>query len=130
METHTIEYTFTGSQTYVGSSPNTFTYTIKDKEGNVIPASEVTAAFPKSSRAADSTQKGNYIITFVYGTLTVTDDVEPGVVVTKNHEEKAYQLGEQIVFDIEVTNIYDTAQTITLTSRTAWYLPDRTLLPT
>lgn len=118
-DTHTIEYTFTGSQTYVGSSLNTFTYLIKDKEGNVIPASEVTAASKKSSRAAvqDSVQKGNYNITVVYGTLTVTDKVEPGVVVTKNHEEKAYQLGEQIVFEIKVTNIYDTAQTITLTEQ-------------
>jgi uncharacterized repeat protein (TIGR01451 family) len=116
-DTHTIEYTFTGSQTYVGSSLNTFTYLIKDKEGNVIPASEVTAASKKSSRVADSTQKGNYLITVVYGTLTVTDKVEPGVVVTKNHKEKAYQLSEQIVFEIKVTNIYDTAQTITLTEQ-------------
>ena len=118
-DTHTIEYTFTGSQTYVGSSPNTFTYTIKDKEGNVIPASTVTAASKKSIRATaqDSVQKGNYIISVVYGTLTVTDDVDPKKVVTKTHEEKAYQLGEQIVFEIRVTNIYDTAQTITLTEQ-------------
>jgi uncharacterized repeat protein (TIGR01451 family) len=39
------------------------------------------------------------------------------MVVTKTHDEKAYQLGEQIVFEISVTNIYDTAQTITLTEQ-------------
>ena len=50
-DTHTIEYTFTGSQTYVGYSPNTFTYLIKDKEGNVIPDSTVTAASKKRIRA-------------------------------------------------------------------------------
>ncbi|MSS14163.1 DUF7507 domain-containing protein [Porcincola intestinalis] len=115
-DTHIIEYTFTGSQTYVGSSPNTFTYLIKDKEGNEIPVSEVMPAPKKSLRAAsqDSVKKGNYIITVVYGTLTVTDDVKPEQVVSKTHEGKAYQLGEQIVFEIRVTNIYDTAQTITL----------------
>lgn len=119
VDTHFIEYTFTGSQTYVGSSPNTFTYTIKDKEGNVIPVSEVMPAPKKRFRAAsqDSVKKGNYIITVVYGTLTVTDDVKPEQVVSKTHEGKAYQLGEQIVFEIRVTNIYDTAQTITLTEQ-------------
>ncbi len=103
----------------MGSSPNTFTYLIKDKEGNEIPASEVTPASKKSSRAAaqDSVKKGNYIITVVYGTLTVTDDVNPEQVVTKTHEGKAYQLDERIVFEIKVTNIYDTAQTITLTEQ-------------
>lgn len=117
-DTHTIEYTFTGSQTYVGSSPNTFTYTIKDKEGNVIPVSE-TKASPESlvRRSSQDGQKGNYHIQVVYGTLTVTDDVDSKKVVTKTHEEKAYQLGEQIVFEIRVTNIYDTVQTITLTEQ-------------
>ena len=122
VDTHTIEYTYTGSQTYVGSSPNTFTYLIKDKDGNEIPVSPVSKVTPapkKSFRAAsqDSVKKGNYIITVVYGTLTVTDDVNPEKVVTKTHEGKAYQLGEQIVFEIRVTNIYDTAQTITLTEQ-------------
>lgn len=117
-DTHIIEYTFTGSQTYVGSSPNTFTYIIKDKEGNVIPGSE-TKASPKSlvRRSSQDGQKGNYHIQVVYGTLTVTDDVDSKKVVTKTHEEKAYQLGEQIVFEIRVTNIYDTVQTITLTEQ-------------
>lgn len=118
VETHQIEYTFTGSQTYVGSSPNYFTYIITDKDGNEIPVSE-TEDSPKSllRRASQEEQEGNYLVKVVYGTLTVTDDVDPKKVVTKTHEEKAYQLGEQIVFEIRVTNIYDTAQTITLTEQ-------------
>ena len=117
-DTHTIEYTFTGSQTYVGSSPNTFTYLIKDKEGNVIPASETKVSRKSLLRKSGQVEpEGNYRIKVVYGTLTVTDDVEPEKVVTKTHEEKVYQLGEQIVFEIRVTNIYDTAQTVTLTEQ-------------
>ena len=116
-----IDYTFTGSQTYVGSSPNTFTYTIKDKDGNAVPVSEVSGkkvprkAFAK--RINSNGQEGNYLVTVAFGTLTVTDNVKPEMVVTKTHDEKAYQLGEQIVFEIRVTNIYDKAQTITLIER-------------
>ncbi len=113
-----IEYTFTGSQTYVGSSPNTFTYTIIDKDGNDVPVSEKKVprkAFVK--RINPKGQEGNYLVTVEYGTLTVTDNVKPEMVVTKTHKEKAYHLGEQIVFTIRVTNIYDTAQTITLTEQ-------------
>ena len=118
VKTHQIEYTFTGSQTYVGSSSNTFTYLIKDKEGNVIPTSETKVSRKSLLRKSGQVEpEGNYRIKVVYGTLTVTDDVEPEKVVTKTHEEKVYQLGEQIVFEIRVTNIYDTAQTVTLTEQ-------------
>jgi uncharacterized repeat protein (TIGR01451 family)/uncharacterized repeat protein (TIGR02543 family) len=116
-----IEYKFIGSQTYVGSSPNTFTYIIKDNYGNIVPVSEVSEkkvprkAFAK--KISPKGQEGNYLVTVAFGTLTVTDNVKPEMVVTKTHDEKAYQLGEQIVFEISVTNIYDTAQTITLTEQ-------------
>ena len=49
------------------------------------------------------------------GTLRITDDgVDPRLVVTKTHDGKAYQPGEEIVFRIQVTNIYDSARTIRL----------------
>ena len=63
----------------------------------------------------------NYEITYVKGTLTVTDGtnppddpVDPKLVVTKTAEEKEYKLGETVTFTIKATNIYDKPQTITL----------------
>ena len=77
-------YTVTGSQTLVGSSFNTFSYSLKD-----------------------GTKKDNYIITKNEGILEVTDDsVDPNGVVTKTHENKQYGIGETITFDIVVKNIY------------------------
>ncbi|MDO4889815.1 MAG: MBG domain-containing protein [Coriobacteriaceae bacterium] len=85
-------YLFTGVQTYVGSSENTFA---------VDPAS--------------STRLGNYRITLVPGTLTVTDeDVSQGQVVTKSHGDATVALGQRATFDIEATNIYAEPKTITL----------------
>jgi len=85
-------YLFTGVQTYVGSSENTFA---------VDPAS--------------STRLGNYRITLVPGTLTVTDeDVNQGQVVTKSHGDATVALGQRATFDIEATNIYAEPKTITL----------------
>lgn len=46
---------------------------------------------------------------------TENDPVDPGKVVTKTHEDAAYDLGETVTFTISVTNIYDTAKTITIT---------------
>ena len=90
------EYSFTGSQTLVGKSDNTFDY-----------------AFNRE------TKKENYVITTEEGTLTVTDGsseepVDPDKVVTKTHDDKTYGLGDIITFTIQVTNIYDTAKTITI----------------
>ena len=90
------EYTYTGSQTYVGSSENTFSYALKS-----------------------GTKVGNYIITTENGQLSV-DDGTPDkpidrLVITKSHDvEKAYALDEEVTFKITVKNVYDTPMTIML----------------
>ncbi|MBR2541222.1 MAG: DUF11 domain-containing protein [Mogibacterium sp.] len=92
-------YEVTGTQTLVGSSENTFTYTLNE-----------------------GTKADNYTITTENGTLTVTDgtdpgdeeEVDPALVVNKTAENKAYALGEEVTFTITATNIYDKASTITL----------------
>ena len=85
-----------GSQTLVGTSDN-----------NVI-GYEFNAA----------TDPGNYAVSTVPGTLTVTDGtendpVDPDLVVVKAHEEGTYGLGETVEFTITATNIYDDACTMT-----------------
>ena len=92
-------YNVTGSQILVGSSENTFIYTLNE-----------------------DTKEANYTITTANGTLKVTDNiVDPETVVTKTHADKAdggrYDLGEVVTFTINVTNPYDTAKTITLTEQ-------------
>ena len=94
-----VSYNVTGSQTLVGSSENTFSYTLNE-----------------------DTKEANYTITTTNGTLKVTDNiVDPETVVTKTHADKAdggrYDLGEVVTFTINVTNPYDTAKTITLTEQ-------------
>ena len=90
----------TGTQTLVGSSQNTFTYTLNA-----------------------NTKASNYEIETVFGTLTVTDGtlpdpVDPGKVVGKDHTDgKVYGLGETITFSIEVTNIYDEEKVVTITEK-------------
>ena len=89
-------YTYTGSQTYVGSSENSFSYVLKS-----------------------GTKAGNYIITTENGELSV-DDGTPDkpidrLVITKSHDvEKAYALDEEVTFKITVKNVYDTPMTIML----------------
>ena len=99
--------TVVGSQTLVGSSDNEIT------EVRIVEGGAVT-------RALGEDVTDNYAITTIKGTLTVTDGtendpVDPGKVVTKTHEDAAYDLGETVTFTISVTNIYDTAKTITIT---------------
>ena len=95
----TATFMTTGSQTYVGNSENIYTL------------------------VWDGTAKReNYAIVEVIGTLTVTDGtpdkpVDPNKVVTKTHEDKTYGLGDTIVFNIEVTNIYNEAKTITISEQ-------------
>ena len=85
-------YDITGTQTLVGNSKNTFTYTLNE-----------------------GTKAGNYDITQIEGTLTVTDDnVDPEHVVKKTVDNKEYALGATVTFNIEVTNIYDHPVTILL----------------
>lgn len=85
-------YTFTGSQTLVGSSENTFEISAKDQ-----------------------TDLKNYEIFATFGTLTITDDNVTVDVVTKTHTAGEYSLGETVTFPIRVTNIYNEEKTITLT---------------
>ena len=85
-----------GSQTLVGTS------------GNAIIGYEFNAL----------TDPGNYAVSTVPGTLTVTDGtendpVDPDLVVVKAHEEGTYGLGETVEFAITATNIYDDARTMT-----------------
>ena len=85
-----------GSQTLVGTS------------GNAIVGYEFNAA----------TDPGNYAVSTVDGTLTVSDGtendpVDPDLVVVKAHEEGTYGLGETVEFTITATNIYDDARTMT-----------------
>ena len=92
-------YNVTGSQTLVGQSENTFTYTLNA-----------------------GTNKDNYEIEVVFGTLTVTDGTNPDdpkpvdddLVVRKTVDDKEYKLGEVVTFEVEATNIYAEPRTITL----------------
>ena len=92
--------TVTGIQTLVGSSNNEPSdAVIKNAAGKVV-----TEA---------------YKITYVNGTLTVTDGtpdepVEPDLVVTKSHTGSDFKLGDTVTFNITATNIYEEPQTITL----------------
>ena len=95
---HSVTATVEGSQTFVGSSKNV----VKDvKISTLLGGDDVT---------------GNYKITPVDGTLTITDkDVDVDKVVTKTHDnDKTYRYGDTITFDISVKNIYDEAKTITI----------------
>lgn len=133
-ENHTISYLFTGSQTYVGTSKNTFTCKILEKERSTIQTMHGGSAGEETGRLATLqlsdqamtedgrlrepfTLESNYSISLEFGDLTVTDDTDAGNVVTKTHDGKSYRLGEQIVFSIKVTNIYDSVQTIVLTEQ-------------
>ena len=91
-------YTFTGSQTLVGNSANSFSYTLNS-----------------------NTDAGNYTIQKTEGTLTVTDtDVKEGAVIEKSHTEKenGYALNEVVTFTIRVTNIYSEEKNITISEQT------------
>ena len=92
----------TGTQTLVGSSDN-------------VPS----GAKIVDAKGEDATK--GYKITYVNGTLTVTDgtgpdeeEVKDDLVVTKTVDGKEYKSGETITFTITATNIYADARTITL----------------
>ena len=110
-----LEFDVTGSQTYVGSSANTFTYRWKDETEDTTTGALDTLKSYFVVYAADSKIGQNYIIQKEEGTLTVSDNgVDPGKVVTKTHEGKKYKVGDTITFTIKATNIYDENKTITL----------------
>ena len=86
---------------------DTVAYTLSREKGEVVG----TYAITPTGKAS----QGNYTVSYVLGMLRITDDgVDPRLVVTKTHDGKAYQPGEEIVFRIQVTNIYDSARTIRL----------------
>ena len=126
VEGEDVSFDVTGSQTYVGSSENIFTYDIFD-----APKVPVTPSGPRgfthfdigvrSVRRAirgvdDDTDtaeaEDNYDITVVKELLVVTD--EDVVTTKKSHEDKTYKLGDEIVFEITITNIYDAEKDITI----------------
>ncbi|MBR6350336.1 MAG: hypothetical protein IKR67_07305, partial [Lachnospiraceae bacterium] len=94
--------TVTGSQTLVGSSDN-------------VPGAAVI-------KNGDLDVTDAYEITYVNGTLTVTDGsgegedpVDPSLVVTKSVDDTEYALGATVTFEITATNIYADARAITFT---------------
>ncbi len=109
----------TGSQTYVGTSDNTFTYKLFTPTRKLFAKlTGVDADDETTYKATKATNADNYNITVKYGTLEVTDeDVPVDKVATKKHEDKEYKLGEKVVFTIEVTNIYAEKKDITVTEQ-------------
>ena len=99
----TYGFTVTGTQTYVGSSANSYQMTWAKKGENKYTA-----------------KKSNYKVEENIGTLTVTDGtpenpVTPSLAVNKTHDtDKTYKAGDVITFTITVKNIYDEVKTITL----------------
>ena len=102
VEGETYSFTVTGSQTWVGSSANTY---------EMVWATEDNHYTAKQS---------NYAVSENVGTLTITDGtpetpVDPSLVVNKTHDEnQTYKAGDVITFTITVKNIYDEVKTITL----------------
>ena len=99
-------YDVTGSQTLVGTSDNTFTYTLNE-----------------------NTLAANYVLLTKFGKLTVTDGtdekpVDPSLLLTKTHDAtKTYDTGDKVEFTINVTNIYDSEKVVILSE-----LPNVTIL--
>ena len=107
----------TGSQTYVGSSPNYFQYRWEDETTWTQGAVETVKSYfvVYAANGDDSVSLAdNYDIKTVKGTLTVTDDVDDEQVIQKTHEDKKFKVGDTITFTIKVTNIYDEPKTITI----------------
>ncbi len=99
-----LTYAFDASQTLIGQRDNTFTYQL-----------------------AGAANAENYNFTPEYGQLVVTAKggdgtseggrIDDADVVSKTHEDKVYKAGDTVDFDIEVTNVYAVAQTITITEQ-------------
>lgn len=93
-------YRFSGKQTLVGKSDNTFECVFNE-----------------------GVDFNNYEIHYGYGILevkdgTATDPIDPSKVVTKTHDRTStdtdYALGDTITFTIKVTNIYNEVKDITV----------------
>ena len=111
-------YVVTGSQMLVGSSENSFSYTMNS-----------------------NTIASNYDISTINGVLTVTDGTDPGnpnpvndrLVVTKDvvsvpENGEKFKRGEEVIFSITATNIYDEPKTITLSEIAGVTLAQRTFM--
>ncbi|MBR3385841.1 MAG: hypothetical protein IKG69_11675, partial [Atopobiaceae bacterium] len=110
----TLGVDITGSQTLVGSSPNTFELTWADKTQQVV-ENILANAIPMLRGVGSPTAKStNYALTAEVGTLEVTDDnVDPDLVVNKTHEGTDFAEGDTITFTLTAKNIYDDVATIT-----------------
>ena len=91
------DYSYTGSQTLVGSSANSFTYTLKD-----------------------GTKADNYVITTANGTLTVTDrDALYSIEVEANSGSYKYDGTEKSVSGLKETTFTVEGNTYTISGLTA-----------
>ena len=103
----TYGFEVTGSQTYVGSSPNTYEMVWADSE-------------VEGTSGTYTAKKTNYTVTESIGTLAVTagtpeNPLDPTLVVNKTHDKsQTYKAGDVITFTITAKNIYEEAKTITL----------------
>ena len=101
----TATFTVTGSQTLVGESQNTY-----------------TLEFNGAAQATDYTVSKNL------GTLKVIEPVPDDYdeVAKKSHDGKDYELGKEITWTIEVTNVYDEPKDITLVEKDGFTLAQST----
>ena len=103
----TYGFEVTGSQTYVGSSQNTYEMVWADSE-------------VEGTSGTYTAKKTNYTVTESIGTLAVTagtpeNPLDPTLVVNKTHDKsQTYKAGDVITFTITAKNIYEEAKTITL----------------
>lgn len=103
----TYGFKTTGSQTYVGSSQNTYEMVWADSE-------------VEGTSGTYTVKKTNYTVTESIGTLVVTagtpeNPLDPTLVVNKTHDKsQTYKAGDVITFTITAKNIYEEAKTITL----------------
>ena len=95
-------YNVTGSQKWVGSSDNEFTYTLME-----------------------GTKAANYNITTKFGLLKVTMPADLDIV-TKSHEDAIYELGDTVTFSIVVFNIFDGEAEFTVEEKTGVTFKDGT----
>ena len=103
----TYGFEVTGSQTYVGSSQNTYEMVWADSE-------------VEGTSGTYTAKRTNYTVTENIGTLAVTagtpeNPLDPTLVVNKTHDKsQTYKAGDVITFTITAKNIYEEAKTITL----------------
>ena len=103
----TYGFKTTGSQTYVGSSQNTYEMVWADSE-------------VEGTSGTYTAKKTNYTVTESIGTLVVTagtpeNPLDPTLVVNKTHDKsQTYKAGDVITFTITAKNIYEETKTITL----------------